>query len=178
MSGKSTFLRVLGVNTVLAQSIGTCFARRFEASRLRVLCSMRASDDVVSGKSRYLAEAERLRAVVEQAEDGGPTLCLIDELLSGTNASERLAASEAILEHLRAAGALVVAATHDLELAAQLQGSFDTYNFANDFAGDDLRFDHRIRLGPARNRNAIELLARLGYPPRLVERARARLAGG
>ena len=149
MSGKSTFLRVLGINAVLAQSIGTCTARRFEASRLRVLCSMRATDDVARGRSRYLAEAERLHTLVREAGAEPATLCLIDELLSGTGAAERLAASAAILEHLGRAGALVVAATHDLELAQQLQGTYDSYNFADDFTEDDVRFDHRIRAGLA-----------------------------
>jgi DNA mismatch repair ATPase MutS len=174
MSGKSTFLRLLGINAVLAQSIGTCTARRYRATRLRVLSSMRAADDVTRGKSHYLAEAERLHTLVRLV-GSGPTLCLIDELLSGTNAVERLAASAAILEHLAESGALVVAATHDLELAEQLVGVFDAYNFADDFAGCDLRFDHRIRAGLATRRNAIQLLEHLGYPQELVDPARARL---
>jgi len=174
MSGKSTFLRLLGINAVLAQSIGTCTARRYRATRLRVLSSMRAADDVTRGKSHYLAEAERLHTLVRLV-GSGPTLCLIDELLSGTNAVERLAASAAILEHLAESGALVVAATHDLELAEQLVGVFDAYSFADDFAGCDLRFDHRIRAGLATRRNAIQLLEHLGYPQELVDRARGRL---
>jgi hypothetical protein len=174
MSGKSTFLRLLGINAVLAQSIGTCTARRYRATRLRVLSSMRAADDVTRGKSHYLAEAERLHTLVRLV-GSEPTLCLIDELLSGTNAVERLAASAAILEYLSQAGALVVAATHDLELAEQLRDAYDAYNFADDFADRGLQFDHRIRVGLATTRNAIELLERLGYPRQLVERARGRV---
>jgi DNA mismatch repair ATPase MutS len=135
---------------------------------------MRAADDVTRGKSHYLAEAQRLHALV-QLGASQPTLCLIDELLSGTNAAERLAASAAILEHLVESGALVLAVTHDLELAEQLGRSFETYCFADDFAGHDLRFDHVLRPGIGTGRNAILLLEHLGYPQSLLDRARARL---
>jgi len=175
MAGKSTFLRLLGINAVLAQSIGTCTARRYRATRLRVLSSMRTADDVTRGKSHYLAEAERLHTLVRLV-GSEPTLCLIDELLSGTNAVERLAASAAILEYLSQAGALVVAATHDLELAEQLQVVYDPYNFADNFADRGLHFDHRIRVGLATTRNAILLLERLGYPQEVVARARGRIS--
>jgi DNA mismatch repair ATPase MutS len=136
---------------------------------------MRVTDDLVHGKSRYLAEAERLLTLVRQVGSGPAALCLVDELLSGTNAAERLAASTAILEHLERAGAVVVTATHDLELAEQLRSTYDAYSFADDFSGDDLRFDHHIRPGLATGRNAIQLLERLGYPAELVGRARQRL---
>jgi hypothetical protein len=176
MSGKSTFLRVVGINAVLAQTVGTCRARRFRSSRLCVRSSMRVADDVVRGKSRYLAEAERLLALVRQAGTTPRALCLIDELLSGTNAAERLAASAAILSYLERAGSLVVAATHDLELAHHLRDSYDAYFFADDFSADDVRFDHRIHAGLATTRNAIQLLERLGFPPQLVASARSAVA--
>ncbi len=173
MSGKSTLLRIVGINAILAQSIATCTARRYQATPLRVISSMRVGDALVEGKSRYLAEAERLLALVRQADSGTPTLCLVDELLSGTNASERLAASQAILSHLVQRGTLVLAATHDLELTEHLAGRYDSCFFADDFARDDLRFDHRLRQGVATTRNAIRLLERLGYPEEIVRQARA-----
>jgi hypothetical protein len=175
MSGKSTLLRTLGINALLAQTMFTCTARQYCATPLRILSSMRVGDDVLAGKSRYLAEAERLLTLVRRAASGEPTLCLVDELLSGTNASERLAASRAILDHLAARGLLVVAATHDLELTDSLKERYDSYFFAADFSRDDLHFDYRLQPGVATTRNAIRLLERLGYPRAIIDQARGSL---
>jgi hypothetical protein len=174
MSGKSTLLRTLGINALFAQTIFTCTARQYRASRLGIISSMRLRDDILAGRSRYLAEAERLLVLVRQADSAEPTLCLIDELLSGTNTDERLAASRAILAYLAGRGLLVVAATHDLELTEYLGGRYDSYFFADDFSRDDLRFDHRLRPGVAKTRNAIRLLERLGYPETIIALARGK----
>jgi hypothetical protein len=172
MSGKSTLLRTLGINALFARTIFTCTARRYRATPLGVISSMRVGDDILAGRSRYLAEAERLLALVRKGDVGEPALCLIDELLSGTNAAERLAASRAILDYLAGRGLLVVAATHDLELTESLRDRYDSYFFADDVSRDDLRFDYRLRPGVAETRNAIRLLERLGYPSTIVARAR------
>jgi DNA mismatch repair ATPase MutS len=133
---------------------------------------MRVGDDILEGKSRYLAEAERLLTLVREAELRPPTLCLIDELLSGTNVSERLAASRAILDYLARHGTLVVAATHDVELIESLRGQYDSYYFADELDREDMRFDYRLRPGVATTRNAVRLLERLGYPDTIVAQAR------
>jgi hypothetical protein len=172
MSGKSTLLRMLGINALFAQTIFTCTAQQYRASPLGIISSMRLRDDILAGRSRYLAEAERLLELVRKADSSEPTLCLIDELLSGTNAAERLAASRAILDYLSSSGLLVVAATHDLELTECLGERYDSYFFADDFARDDLRFDHQLRPGVATTRNAIRLLERLGYPKAIIAHAR------
>jgi DNA mismatch repair ATPase MutS len=175
MSGKSTFLRALGVNAILAETLYTCTARRYAASALRVVASLRVSDDLLRGKSLYLAEAERLLAIIRSVDGGGATLCLIDELLAGTNSAERLAASVEILAFLSRKGALLVAATHDPQLAAELSGILDGYHFQDDASPEGMRFDHCLRPGLATTRNAIRLLAMLGFPEEIVQGAAARV---
>jgi DNA mismatch repair ATPase MutS len=172
MSGKSTLLRTLGINALLAQTLFTCPAQRYRASRLRIVSSMRVSDDILEGKSRYMAEAERLLALVREAGDRPTALCLIDELLSGTNVAERLAASRAILDYLARQDMLVVVATHDIELTHALRTLYDSYFFGDELGRDDLRFEYRLRRGVATTRNAVRLLERLGYPEAIVARAR------
>jgi DNA mismatch repair ATPase MutS len=174
MSGKSTFLRALGINAILAQTTNTALSRRYRAGRLRVLSSMRSQDDVVEGRSAYWAEAERLLAIIRAVDGAPPVLCLIDEILSGTNSEERRAASAEILQFL-ARGALVVATTHDLELTATLAGSLDCYHFAGEPTPEGMRFSHELRPGVTRDRNAIELLGLLGYPRDIVAGARRRV---
>lgn len=175
MSGKSTFLRALGINALLAQTIHTCCARRYRASRLRVVSCLRSTDDLLGGKSLYWAEAERLLEIVRALDEGHPTLCLIDELLAGTNSAERLAASIAILGFLARKRALVVSATHELDLVLPLRDAFDGYHFTYEATDDGIRFDYRLREGVDRARNAIRLLGLLGFPDEIVSAAQARL---
>ncbi len=101
-----------------------------------------------------------------------PVLCIIDELLSGTNSTERLAASSAILEYLAARNTRVIVSTHDLELAERLSRSFECFHFSDEVDDAGLKFDYKLRPGISETQNAIKLLAHLGYPKEVV-----RLAG-
>jgi hypothetical protein len=178
MSGKSTFLRALGVNAILAQTVHICVAKRYRASRLRVLSSMRSADDLLRGKSTYWAEAERLLEIVQTVDGKEPSLCLIDELLAGTNSEERLAVSAEVLDFLSRQGALLVSTTHDVELTTQLQHALDCYHFMDHASAEGVHFDYRLRPGVARARNAIRLLGILGFPPHIVEGAMRRVRAG
>jgi DNA mismatch repair ATPase MutS len=166
MSGKSTFLRALAVNQILAQSLGLACAGRFAARPRLVASSMRRSDDLETGVSLYLAEAQRLLAMVRLAEIGAPVLLAIDEILSGTNSHERVRAGAAILRHLASGGfdCLVLAATHDLEIPAALDGLAECWHFTDQVGPGGLAFDYRLKPGIVRERNAIKLFDHLGFP--------------
>lgn len=174
MSGKSTFLRTVAVNAILAQTVYTCYASAYRASFFRILSSINHADELDEGKSYYLVEAERLLRIVRAVEGELPCLCVVDELLTGTNAAERTSASAAILEYLCAQNALVLVASHDAELARTVAGQMDHYHFADRFEDGRLHFDYRLNKGLATTRNAIKLLESLGYPAQLVAAARAR----
>lgn len=171
MAGKSTFLRTLGVNVVLAQTIYTCLAANYNASFLQVTSSINKLDDISQQKSLYYAEAERLLNIIKPAYSDLPALCLIDELLSGTNYTERVAASEAILDYLSKKNTLVVAATHDLDLADKLKNSYQCYHFTDKVDKNNLAFDYTLKPGVATTRNAIKLLDHLGYPQEIISQA-------
>jgi MutS domain V len=165
MSGKSTLLRTLGVNAVLAQTLLTCTAARYEGSFLLVRSSMCVADNLAAGKSLYLAEVERMLVLIRAAERGDPVLCLVDELLAGTNSSDRSAASAAILGYLASHRSLVVASTHDADLAESLSASLDPLHFESGSAADS----HQVRPGVTRERNAVAILRTLGFPPQVLE---------
>lgn len=173
MAGKSTFLRTLGLNAILAQSIFTCLAETYSASYLHPVTSINKRDDIGENKSLYYAEAERLREVITPAYRLAPGLCLIDELLAGTNYGERMAASLAILKYLQQKNALTVVATHDLDLANRLQGTYLCYHFSDSIGEDNLQFDYTLKPGIATTRNAIKLLEHLGYPREIILEANA-----
>lgn len=178
MSGKSTFLRTVGVSAVLAQTIHTCFATTYEAPLFRVRSCIGRSDDLLSGKSYYLVEVESLLGLVASSADAAPHLFLLDELFRGTNTVERIAAGQAVLTELiaDAHGAkphVVLAATHDSELVDLLGGAYAPCHFGDAMTDEGLTFDHRLRSGRSTSRNAIALLRLNGAPPALVERALA-----
>ncbi len=97
-SGKSTFLKALAVNAILAQTIGVCFAQEFRFGRARVMSSMAVRDSVRGGESYFVAEIRSLKRILDAAEGKTPVLAFVDEILRGTNTIERIAASAAVLD--------------------------------------------------------------------------------
>ncbi|MBU1079027.1 MAG: DNA mismatch repair protein MutS, partial [Spirochaetes bacterium] len=162
MSGKTTFLRSLGLNMAFAGTLGFAFAESFEAHPFRVVSSVEIDDDLMAGKSRYLAEAERLLFIIKACA-AGHVLALVDEILSGTNSADRIAASIDILGHLAGSGSLVVAATHDLEIAEATVGSYDAFHFSERLDSGDFSFDYELKPGVVDRRNALLILRRLGF---------------
>jgi len=176
MSGKTTFLKAVAVAAVTAQSIHTVCARRYRAPRLGVMSSVDTLDDLGGGKSYYLDEVESVLRLVRAADEGaGPWLFVADEMFRGTNPIERIAAAAEVLLHL-AAGGIVVAATHDLELCRLVAARFDSGHFEERVSEDGVAFDYRLRPGPCTTRNAIALLKVMGYPAAIVDGATARVA--
>ena len=171
MGGKSTFLRTIGNNVLLAQTIATTTTSYYSGSFFRILTSISRTDDLAAGKSYYYVEAERILKAIQSLNTGIPTLCIIDELLSGTNSVERLQASEAIIQYLARQNTLTIIATHDLELAERLNGRCDFYHFTGSVDENGLKFDYLLKPGIATTPNAIALLKYLGYPKEITEEA-------
>jgi hypothetical protein len=178
MSGKSTFLRTVGVNVVLAQSVNTCLARAYEAPVYQVRSCIGRADDLITGRSYYLVEVESVLALVNASESDEPHLFIFDELFRGTNAVERIAAGEAVLHALVSGGKphVVLTATHDGELVDLLRDEYDVYHLGDAIGPDGLTFDYHLTPGPATSRNAIALLKLNGAPESLVARALDRAA--
>jgi hypothetical protein len=179
MSGKSTFLRTVGVNAVLAQTINTCFASRYDAPIFHIRSCIGRSDDLLAGKSYYIAEVEAVLALVRASARPEPHLFLFDELFRGTNAVERIAAAEAVLIELLADTGgpqlhIVLTATHDGELVDLLRETYASYHFTDTLGPDGLIFNHRLEPGPATTRNAIALLQLYGAAPTLIAHALTR----
>jgi hypothetical protein len=177
MSGKSTLLRALGINAVLAHAGAPCCARRLRTPPLEVYTSIRVQDSLARGVSYFMAELERLKQIVDAAERvraaGEATLLfLLDEILHGTNTAERRIAARRIIRHLVHTGAIGAVTTHDLELADDpaLAPSAGLVHFQevldDDGAADRTRltFDYRLRTGLATSTNALKLMRMIGLP--------------
>jgi len=171
MAGKTTFLRTLGINAILAQTLYVTLSASYKAKPFRIISSLSDSDDLLAGKSYYLAEAENLLRMVRASEQPHPVLCLIDEPLAGTNSSERVAASREILRYLIKHNAWVFVSMHDLELARLLEPGYESHHFSDDVNQQGLTFDYTLRQGIATTSNAIKLLDYLEYPKEIIENA-------
>jgi hypothetical protein len=171
MSGKTSFLRTLGINSLLAQTIYTCCADQYNAPPFRLYSSIRIDDSLLEGKSYYFEEVNVMGQLIAAAETHQPNLYLLDEVFKGTNMVERIASAKAILQYLDRKGHIVVVSTHDLELSEMLKDHFDLYHFEENLQGDQLIFDHLLKVGPLRTRNAIRILAIAGYPQEVIRDA-------
>jgi DNA mismatch repair ATPase MutS len=168
MSGKSTLLRSIGLNVVLAQAGGCVCAARLELPACDLQTSIRVQDSLELGLSYFMAALARLKGVVDAAEherEGRVLLYLLDEILQGTNSVERGIAVRAVARHLLEAGAIGAMTTHDLALAEQepLRSAAHLVHFTEtvDESGD-MRFDYRLRPGLATSRNALRLMQLIG----------------
>jgi DNA mismatch repair ATPase MutS len=178
MSGKSTFLRTVGISIVLAQTIHTCLADTYRVPVIDVQSCIGRADDLVAGKSYYLVEVEQVVNRLRASEGQSSHLFIFDELFRGTNAIERIAAGEAVLRQVLSSGTspkphVALAATHDAELVGLLADLYDPWHFTDTVTDEGLTFDYRLQAGPSRTRNAITLLAQQGAPDAVVARALA-----
>ena len=170
-SGKSTYLKTVTLAALMAQSICTVLAERYEATAFRIYTSMALRDDLLAGESYYIVETKSLKRILDAAEEASPILCVVDEVLRGTNTVERIAASSEVLRAMADDGMLCLAATHDIELCELLHESFDLYHFEEELGENEMLFDYVIRRGKANSRNAINLLQLIGFDRHIVDRA-------
>ena len=165
MSGKSTLLRTVGTNTVLALAGAPVRARRLRLSPLQVGASIRIQDSLQAGASRFYAEITRLRQIVELTEGPLPVLFLLDEILHGTNSHDRRIGAEGVVRGLIARGAIGLVTTHDLALARiaeELERRAANVHFEDHLEGGKMTFDYRLRPGVVQRSNALELMRSVG----------------
>ena len=169
MAGKTTMIKTVGINFILAQTIWIVLARSATIPQLRVLTSIKREESILAGKSNYFVEIELLLEHLKKIEVNDDYLILLDEIYRGTNTVERISASVAVLRKM-ANPNLVLVTTHDVELQELLADDYEMYHFRENADTTNL-FSYKIRRGPCTTRNAIELLKMIGYPNDVTEEA-------
>jgi DNA mismatch repair ATPase MutS len=167
MSGKSTLLRSIGLNAVLAFAGAPVRARVLRLSPLSVVASLSVVDSLLNGKSKFMAEVDRLRQAIESAAESSPVLFLVDEIFSGTNSRDRRIAAEAVVRTLVNRGAIGALSTHDLALAeiASAEGLCGlNVHMGSRNEGDPMDFDYRLKPGVTREANALAIARMAGVP--------------
>jgi DNA mismatch repair ATPase MutS len=165
MAGKSTFVRGVGINAVLAQCGATVQAKRLRLSQLAVGASICVLDSLQGGVSRFYAEIQRLKLISDLTRGPAPVLFLLDELLSGTNSHDRLTGTQFLVRALVAQGAVGLITTHDLaltEIAETISGSAVNCHFEDQLQNGKLHFDYKLKPGVVRTSNALKLMQQIG----------------
>jgi MutS domain V len=163
MSGKSTLLRAVGMNTVLAMAGAPVRARQLRLTPLRVGASIRINDSLQEGSSRFYAEITRLREILHAASGELPLLFLLDELLQGTNSKDRRIGAEGMVRALLKRGAIGLVSTHDLALTDIAgEGHLHNVHFQDDLVNGKMTFDYKLRDGVVTKSNGLELMRSIG----------------
>ncbi|MCL1918832.1 MAG: hypothetical protein FWG14_11020 [Peptococcaceae bacterium] len=171
-SGKSTFIKALAVNGILAQTLYTCTAKRFATRFSLIMTSMAVRDNVFDGNSYFIVEINSLKRILDAMQHSACT-CYIDEILRGTNTIERIAASASVLEYIHKQDCLCLVASHDIELTRILAKDYDNYHFSEHITDNGILFDYKLKEGAATTRNAVKLLGHMGFDPEIVKKAEA-----
>lgn len=173
MSGKTSFIRTIGINTICGLTINTCFAEQMTIPRMRIYSAIRISDDLMNDKSYYFEEVLTIKEMIECSANEKPNLFLLDEIFKGTNTIERISAGKAVLSALSKNKNFVFVSTHDIELTDLLSDEYDLYHFSEIVKENNVDFDYKLKEGKLKNRNAIRILQINNYPKDLTDEAMA-----
>lgn len=176
-SGKSTFLKTVAINAILAQTVYTVLADSYQGNYFAVYSSMALRDNIMGQESYYIVEIKSLKRIMDAMNPKLPILCFVDEVLRGTNTLERIASSSMILKWIVQQNAVCFAATHDIELTHILEKMYTNYHFTESIVEGDVRFDYLLHGGRAVSRNAIKLLEVIGYSGEVTRQAKAMADG-
>jgi hypothetical protein len=164
MSGKTTFMRTLGINAVMANIGLKPFAKEFTKGDFQLYTSMRNTDNLGESVSSFYAELSRIHNLIERLENGEKIFFLLDEILKGTNTEDRIAGSEALVKQVSKTAALGIVSTHDIELSA-LEGKIEgveNRSFHSEILDDTINFDYKLKQGPCPSFNAHKLMELMG----------------
>jgi hypothetical protein len=171
MSGKTSFIRTIGLNIISGLTLNTCFARQFCLSRLKIFSAIRISDNLMNDRSYYFEEVLTIKDMIDKSQMPESNLFLLDEIFKGTNTIERISAGKAVLSYLNNESNIVFVSTHDIELAELLQESYKLYHFSEQVDNKTVDFDFKLKEGKLTNRNAIRILEINDYPEQIITEA-------
>ena len=173
MSGKTTFIKTIAINSIVAQTLNICFAKEYSAPFFKVYSSMRITDNLLENTSYYLEEVLTIKKLVDASINDDPSLFVLDEIFKGTNTIERISGGKAILSFLNKKNHTVLVSTHDIELTELLEKeSYELYHFSEHIENEELFFDHKLKSGKLKTRNAIKILELYKYPPEIITDSR------
>lgn len=171
MSGKTTFIRSIGLNYISGMALNTCFASTASLPIARLFSVIRIEDDVLNASSYFYREVDEIKEIIEQSGKSTRSIILLDELFKGTNTAERIAAAKAVLSYLEQQNSQIFVSTHDIELTTLLGDKFDLFHFTESIVDSSIYFDYKIKKGISQSGNALKIIAIHQYPEAIVKEA-------
>ncbi|MGV3631823.1 MAG: MutS-related protein [Bacteroidota bacterium] len=172
MSGKTTFIRSIGLNFISGMGLNTCFASSASLPVAKLFSVIRIEDDIMSSSSYFYRELDEIKKILDEIESGCCSLILLDELFKGTNTIERIASARAVLTHMAAGNSQIFVSTHDIELTTMLNKQFELFHFSEFISGSEILFDYKLKSGVPEKGNAIRILEINGFPKELIRNAK------
>lgn len=166
-SGKSTFIKAVALNCILAQSLNTALCSKYRCKFSKVVTSMAIKDNILAGDSYFIAEIKSLKRLLDSLNGEIRVLAFVDEILKGTNTIERISASASILKYAENTNGRLLVATHDMELT-QILETYENYHFSETVTEDEVTFDYKLKKGPSNTRNALKLLKAMNFNKEVV----------
>jgi DNA mismatch repair ATPase MutS len=173
MSGKTSFIKMILINTLLAETINTCFAKYFKLSKMHLFSSIQNSDDLMSNVSSFLNEVHTVKQMINISNTTSTNLLCFDEIFRGTNTIERVAAGKAVLSFLCKFRNIVIVSTHDIDLTKLLEDTYELYHFSEQINNNEVYFDYKLKIGSLTNTNAIKLLELNDFPQMITDEAKS-----
>lgn len=171
MSGKTSFIRAIGLNMITGLTLNTCFAEYMLIPKVKIHSAIRISDDLMNDKSYYFEEVLTIKEMIDSSSNEKQNLFLLDEIFKGTNTVERISAGKAVLSALSKNNNIVLVSTHDIELTDMLSDEYELYHFSEIVKNNSVDFDYKLKEGRLKNRNAIRILQINDYPNELIDEA-------
>ena len=166
-SGKSTFIKSVALNCILAQSLNTALCSKYRCKFSKVVTSMAIRDNILAGDSYFIAEIKSLKRLLDSLNGEIRVLAFVDEILKGTNTIERISASASILKYAENTNGKLLVATHDMELT-QILETYENYHFSETVTEDGVIFDYKLKKGSSNTRNALKLLKAMNFNKEIV----------
>lgn len=173
MSGKTTFIRTIGINALLSQTINTACAKQLSLSKFKIYSAILISDDLFDNTSYYYDEVKTIKKFADESRHEHFNLFLLDEIFKGTNTIERIASGKAVLTYLNDRTNLVFCSTHDLELIDYLRQKYEYFHFEETIEDGQLTFDYKLKKGSLNNTNAIRILEINDFPSQITAEAKS-----
>ena len=171
MSGKSTFMRSIGLNMLSGLTLNTCFAKEAIIPVVKLYTIMRIEDDLMLSSSYFLKEVSEMKALLDETVENSNAIVLLDELFKGTNTKERIAAAKAVLSYLNQLNVQVIVASHDIELTEMLRDEYALFHFSESFTDSSYFFDYQLKPGIPKRGNAIRILELNNFPAAIIQDA-------
>ncbi|XZJ41021.1 MutS-related protein [Clostridium perfringens] len=166
-SGKSTFIKAVALNCILAQSLNTALCSKYRCKFSRVVTSIAIKDNILAGDSYFIAEIKSLKRLLDSLNGEIRVLAFVDEILKGTNTIERISASTSILKYAENTNGILLVATHDMELT-QILETYENFHFSETVTENGVTFDYKLKKGPSNTRNALKLLKAMNFNNEVV----------